>query len=402
MNRHINQLLLLLAGTGLLASCQKDRESFDNKIYNTTTQIGSVYVEEETDSQTRTLQAELAMPAAADVTFTYGVDAAGVDWYNTAYAETATLLKADYYEIPEPTVTIPAGEIRSREVEVRFRNLLTLDKSKVYLLPVTIEGANIATLASRRTVYFVVKEASLVNVVANLRENSVCVPTWNNAPALQNLSQLTAEALVKVDAFADGRGSNISTLMGVEGHFLLRFGDTAPNNQLQVVGRPSGSTTDEKLSSSDWTVKTGEWTHIAVTYDSATHEVNVYINGVRKTPQVFTKFTESVDWGRYHAVESENERSFWIGYSYKSDRYLDGDIAEVRVWNKVLTDGEINATNHFYKIYNPETNANLKAYWKFNDGKGASITDYSSNGNHAAATKVLTWNTVELPAKQGN
>ena len=100
------------------------------------------------------------------------------------------------------------------------------------------------------------KEASLVNVVANLRENAVSVE-WRNPDPLRNLRSLTAEALVKVDEFADGRGSNISTLMGVEGHFLLRFGDTAPNNQLQVVGRPAGTTVDEKLTSSDWTVKTG-------------------------------------------------------------------------------------------------------------------------------------------------
>lgn len=399
MKRHMKQLFVLLAGAGLLASCQDDMENFDNKIYNTTTQISSVFVEEEADSYTRTLQAQLAMPASADVTFTYAADATRVSWYNTAYSAAAELLPEEYYEIPEPTVTIPAGETTSDEVEIRFRNLLTLDKTKVYVLPVSIEGSDIAALASRRTVYFVVKEASLINVVANLRENAVSVRDWKNAGAMSGLSQLTAEALVKVDAFADGRGSNISTLMGVEGHFLVRFGDTAPNNQIQVVGRPSGSTTDEKLTSSDWTVKAGEWTHIAVTYDSSTHEVNVYINGVRKTPQSFTKFTGSVDWGRYYATETETNRSFWIGYSYEDDRYLDGDIAEVRVWNKVLSEEEINAKNHFYKVYDPETNGNLAAYWKFNEGNGATVTDYSSNGNHATATKVLTWNSVELPAK---
>lgn len=400
MKRHMNPFILLLAaGAGLLASCQDNMESFDNKIYNTTTQINSIFVEEEDDSYTRTLQAELAMPSATDVTFTYAVDAAQVDWYNTAYAETAVLLPADYYEIPQPAVTIRAGEVRSSQTEIRFVNLLTLDKTKVYVLPVSIEGANVESLASRRTVYFVIKEASLVNTVANLRENAVSVPKWNNAAPLQSLSQMTAEALIKVDAFADGRGSNISTLMGVESHFLLRFGDTAPNNQLQVVGRPYGTTSDEKLTSSDWTVKAGEWTHIAVTYDSSTHEVNVYINGVKKTPQTFTKFIENVNWGRSYETETETQRSFWIGYSYADDRYLDGDIAEVRVWNKVLSEEEINASNHFYKIYDPATNGNLVAYWKFNDGTGATITDYSSNANTASASKVLTWNSVELPAK---
>lgn len=400
MKRHINYLFISFCGVMALAACQDDMEHFDNWLYNTTQQQSILFVEEETDSDTRTLQAQLAMPSTVDISFTYEVDAAQVDYYNTAYSDSAVLLPSDYYEIPNPTVVIPAGVVESSEVEVRFRNLLTLDKTQVYVLPVSIGGANIGQLASRRTVYFVVKEASLINVVANLRENSVCIPQWNNPSRLNNLSQLTAEALVRVDAFAEGRGSNISTLMGVESHFLIRFGDSAiPNNQLQIVGRPSGTTEDEKLTSSDWTVRVGEWTHIAVTYNNVTHEVNVYINGERKTPQSFSKFTEAVNWGRYYAEETESNRSFWIGYSYEPDRYLDGDISEVRVWNRVLTDEEIGAQNHFYKLYSPQEESNLVAYWKFNDGNGASVTDYSTSGNDAMATRVLTWNTVELPAK---
>ena len=205
MKRHIGFLSVLLVGPGALVSCQDDTEHFDNKIYNTAEQTSTVFVEEEADSYVRTLQAQLAMPADSDISFAYVADPEQVEWYNTAYA--------DYYEIPDPEAVIPAGETASSEVEIRFRNLLSLDKTQVYVLPVSIDGADVATLASRRTVYFVVKEASLVNVVANLRENAVSVE-WRNPDPLRNLRSLTAEALVKVDEFADGRGSNISTLMG--------------------------------------------------------------------------------------------------------------------------------------------------------------------------------------------
>ena len=112
-----------------------------------------------------------------------------VEWYNTAYSDSAGMLPADYYEIPDPEAVIPAGETASSEVEIRFRNLLSLDKTQVYVLPVSIDGADVATLASRRTVYFVVKEASLVNVVANLRENAVSVE-WRNPDPLRNLRML--------------------------------------------------------------------------------------------------------------------------------------------------------------------------------------------------------------------
>lgn len=182
----------MLVGSGALVSCQDDTEHFDNKIYNTAEQTSTVFVEEEADSYVRTLQAQLAMPADSDISFAYVADPGQVEWYNTAYSDSAGMLPADYYEIPDPEAVIPAGETASSEVEIRFRNLLSLDKTQVYVLPVSIDGADVATLASRRTVYFVVKEASLVNVVANLRENAVSVE-WRNPDPLRNLRSLTAE-----------------------------------------------------------------------------------------------------------------------------------------------------------------------------------------------------------------
>ena len=176
----------MLVGSGALVSCQDDTEHFDNKIYNTAEQTSTVFVEEEADSYVRTLQAQLAMPADSDISFAYVADPGQVEWYNTAYSDSAGMLPADYYEIPDPEAVIPAGETASSEVEIRFRNLLSLDKTQVYVLPVSIDGADVATLASRRTVYFVVKEASLVNVVANLRENAVSVE-WRNPDPLRNL-----------------------------------------------------------------------------------------------------------------------------------------------------------------------------------------------------------------------
>ncbi|GLL55308.1 hypothetical protein KUBF_29700 [Bacteroides finegoldii] len=41
--------------------------------------------------------------------------------------------------------------------------------------------------------------------------------------------------------------------------------------------------------------------------------------------------------------ETELKRGFWIGYSYEAARYLDGDICECRIWNRVLTAEEIQA-----------------------------------------------------------
>ena len=89
MKRHIGFLSVLLVGSGALVSCQDDTEHFDNKIYNTAEQTSTVFVEEEADSYVRTLQAQLAMPADSDISFAYVADPEQVEWYNTAYSDSA-------------------------------------------------------------------------------------------------------------------------------------------------------------------------------------------------------------------------------------------------------------------------------------------------------------------------
>ena len=81
---------------------------------------------------------------------------------------------------------------------------------------------------------------------------------------------------------------------------------------------------------------------------------------------------------------------------YEAARYLDGDICECRIWNRVLTVEEIQAKNHFYYV-DPKSEG-LVAYWKFDEGQGMSITDYAS-GNNLTANKDLTWKPLELPEK---
>lgn len=380
--------ILFLAGN--FASCSEDLENFDSKIYSSVEALSPFFVEEEMIEESRFVKASIAKQLDFDVVFSYAADASLVDEYNSIYSDNAVMLPADNYEIPQPEAKITAGKVVSNEVEVKFKNLQGLDKSKVFVLPVTIQSANIDILASKRTTYFVLKEASLVNFSANMKENNVRF-NFKNPEPLNGLTELTAEALINVDAFADGRGANISTVMGVEGHFLIRFGDAAPKDQIQIAAK------GENLTSSDWVCKTGRWTHLAVTYSQVTNTVQVYIDGKKRTEQVFTKFTGPVNWGKYFEEETDNTRSFWIGYSYENARYLDGDICECRVWNRVLTEDEIKAENHFYKV--DPASEGLVAYWKFNEGKGDTIKDYSLNENDGKSSKSLVWNAVELPVK---
>ena len=134
-----------------------------------------------------------------------------------------------------------------------------------------------------------------------------------------------------------------------------------------------------------------------MTWDSADGAVNLYLNGVKKGNTKTSNYRSKVNWGVHHETESESRRGFWVGYSYKEDRDLKGDICEVRVWNRVLTAEEIKARNHFYMV-EPDADG-LVSYWKFDEGSGSSIKDYTVNGNHLVGSSTPTWKPVELPEK---
>lgn len=103
----------------------------------------------------------------------------------------------------------------------------------------------------------------------------------------------------------------------------------------------------------------------------------------------------SVNLGAKHHNEEDGSRVFWIGYSYESARYFDGDLSEVRIWNRTLTREEITAPMHFYTV-DPDSEG-LISYWKFDDEAGNIIKDYSSSGYNLTCDKNPQWNKVSLP-----
>lgn len=374
--------IALLAG--VFTSCSDDTETFDNKIYvDASVKTSSVLLKNTVPSTEGRFQIAMAKPESKDITISLKADPALVDTYNAAFYDSAEALPSQYYTLETQQTTILAGSILSDFITVKFNNLTELDRDKVYVLPITIDQANVGVLQSARTMYYVLKGAALINVVADLTKNLVYVD-WKKPEVANNLKQMTAEALIKVNKF----DKMISSVMGIEGYFLLRLGDAGiPQNQLQVA------TGKGNLTSSDLAIPTGEWTHIAVTYNAdAGGKITVYING-KNMLEGAVDFGP-IDWAK---TKTDEGNGFWIGHSYNRERWLEGEIAECRIWNKVLTADEINSKDHFYQV-EPDA-AGLVSYWKFDEGVGTSIADYSGNGNNATAVEALTWNAVELPAK---
>ncbi|MDR3119280.1 MAG: DUF1735 and LamG domain-containing protein [Mediterranea sp.] len=382
--KKINRIFSMILIAATVAGCN-DREAFDNKLYiNAPSKTNSILLKSTVKTAEQIFNIAVAKPAEQNITVILKIDGTLVDTYNEAYYDNAEMLPEGCCRINKHIVTISAGSVHSTDITASFKNLDGVDRDKKYVLPITIERANSDILQSARTIYYVFKNAALINVVADLEKNNAYVD-WVKPEVVTGMRKLTAEALINVSNF----GRMINTIMGVEGYFLIRAGDAGiPSNQLQVATW-AGNFTSDALA-----LPINQWVHIAVTYDADVKTINVYING--KNLYTTTKADAmEIDWGQKHTDEADGSRCFWIGYSYDPNRYMAGKISECRIWNKVLTEEQINEPDHFYEI-SPEADG-LIAYWKFDDGGGQKVTDYSANKNDATISGPASWINVELP-----
>lgn len=425
-------LLAILSFAVAFISCKDDeydnKSPFDNVVY--------LDVAENSDTQVTTFKKTLtelkkefsvvlSYPASQDVRVNVEVEPSLVDVYNARHNTSWRMLDSRYYTLSADKMTIPAGKTISDQLTLKLEDLdgstggeeLPIDET--YLVPITIshvEGG-VSTLRSSATAYYLVKRSSAITSAASLRDNWINFPTLDKASEgsmlFNNLTAVTYEAIIRVDDFS--KHSEISTIMGVENYLLLRIGDASfPRQQLQFDGSGDSAQTPGfgKFPKKDEAklLNAGEWYHIAATYSYATREICLYVNGklqskgsdlgnAASTPfnlagrafydlylQDPETYKDYKDWGNF--------RQFFLGKSYDDSRQLNGDITEVRVWNVARNEQEI--WDNMYDV-DPQT-PGLIGYWKFDEGAGNVIKDWTGNGNDAVAEKDLEWpEGIEVP-----
>lgn len=412
-----NKITLALVCLAAAFSCNKMNDQFENKAFINTENLREevrVATDEGVMALTKTLTVGVAQPEQNDINVTVKESPELLETYRTAYYhKDVELLPEANYNLEGVVAKIKAGDVLSSNLDIVFEGLDKLDYSKQYVLPVTVATEGIEMLERSKTMYFVIKEASLVNFVADMKSNRAW-PIWDGWEKVADLKQFTMECLINCHAF--NNSSSILTVMGVEDHFLIRIGDvTIPTNQIQIAlaykDVEGGSTNRADVTDATLQLRKDRWYHLAVSFDQG--YVKVYLDGrlraeadrsvIGQRPNTETGQLEdiifkNVNFSAPHSDESDGKpRCFWVGYSYDSERSLDGMIAEARLWNRVLTQEEINAPNHFYKLYPSEIDESLLAYWKFCEGFGQKVKDYSIYGKDLEADHTILWYPVELP-----
>ena len=420
MKKYGKYLIAAVAGLVFFAACdnyEADDHKFGNAVYLDVAETNEVQLTTFGNNKPTydcALQAELTYPAGQDVAVTLTVDPSLVGTYNARYGTEWTMLDAKYYKLSAESVTIAAGKTTSDVVTLQFKELMgqgeeqtgALPIDETYLVPVRIGHASMDVLHGSDVAYYVVKRSSAITVAAQLTDNWIEFPTLDkyseSSKAWNGLTAVTYEALIYLDDFATSNATgspvNISSIMGVEQYLLLRIGDTNfYADQLQVDGSGvSLGKFPEKNKGKLLSLE--EWYHVAFTYDLETGIACIYVNGQLQSQTQVAPTVKVINLG-LRAIDPDPEtdaRQFFIGYSYDAFRQLCGDISEVRIWSVARTQADI--WRDMYDVENPAEKPELRAYWKFNEGSGNIIKDWSQYGNDAVAHTDLKWNTsVEIP-----
>jgi hypothetical protein len=109
----------------------------------------------------------------------------------------------------------------------------------------------------------------------------------------------------------------------------------------------------------------GEWTHLTGSYDAAAKKIRLYVNGILVGTQ-----TRGTSWNAAGVLRIGHARSSAI-----VGAYFPGAIDEVRVYDRLLSDGEVRSAVS-------RDNVQL-AYWKFDETEGATAGNAVSGGASA-------------------
>ncbi len=318
----------------------------------------------------KTFKVEFAKPLSQDTKVSFSLSTEGVAQYNKVNATNYEALPADLVMLPK-ALLVKQGEIATPELSlsVKITEAIKLNKPYVFVVELAdLSASGIKTFRENsRIVYTLVRNEESTELKKSLQLTRKYYLRSNDfSEAVTNKyanSSFTLETFINVQKFrspSDVGEAQISTLFGVEGKTLFRFGDAGiPGNMLQAAGR--------KI---DFVFGTNKWYHIAISYNKDTKVMLVYVNGKQIAEE--TGVTASL-----RADLTDDNRGWFIGHSWSDNRGIKARLAETRVWKVVRSASEIAD-----KMYGVEpTNPSLIAYWQMNKVKDDKyIPDATGNG----------------------
>jgi len=190
--------------------------------------------------------------------------------------------------------------------------------------------------------------------------------------AIQNIFDGGGTVFVVVNPRSDGEG-NAARITDKATWFFLIIGEVASKIKISLYQAFSGDNGD--WISTNREININKFSSIAMTYntDSTDNDPVIYINN--------SSVTLSEDTAPTGTRITDVGQDIIIGNRAGNDRTFDGMIAEVQLFNVILT------TTELTRLHKGELIGRSPAgHWKLDEGSGVTAFDSSGNANHGVIT----------------
>jgi hypothetical protein len=371
----LNIFALGIFATSFTACEDAQYDVIDNMIYISeaaSASAGEIILGKTGEVATGVVTVKAGRVAESDIKVQIGLDNAALASYNNRNDVEFAVIPAEYITLPSE-VTIPAG---ASQVEVPF-SVTSFDGEKgvEYAAPIAVMSATDTPVSTGSYAYIITFGKPLVQKAPGFRYNNKMNMVW---PKQVDLANFTLEWWVRCTNTSGTGGFSINNQamfsFAANKELYIRFGDIVYVDQNQTwrnlynflqiktmgidANYDSGDPNKNPL-------KWGEWIHFAHTYDAATGDVVLYMNG---------KEVNRNNGGAGTVFNFTGCSMFGAGSNYHRDVI---EMCQLRMWKTTRTPAQIAKNMKKEVKYN---DPDLLFYFPMNEGEGEVLTDVTGNG----------------------
>jgi hypothetical protein len=371
----LNIFALGIFATSFTACEDAQYDVIDNMIYISeaaSASAGEIILGKTGEVATGVVTVKAGRVAESDIKVQIGLDKTALASYNNRNDVEFAVIPAEYITLPSE-VTIPAG---ASQVEVPF-SVTSFDGEKgvEYAAPIAVMSATDTPVSTGSYAYIITFGKPLVQKAPGFMYNNKMNMVW---PKQVDLANFTLEWWVRCTNTSGTGGFSINNQamfsFAANKELYIRFGDIVYVDQNQTwrnlynflqiktmgidANYDSGDPNKNPL-------KWGEWIHFAHTYDAATGDVVLYMNG---------KEVNRNNGGAGTVFNFTGCSMFGAGSNYHRDVI---EMCQLRMWKTTRTPAQIAKNMKKEVKYN---DPDLLFYFPMNEGEGEVLTDVTGNG----------------------
>ena len=369
-----NIFALGIFATSFTACEDAKNDVIDNMIYISeaaSASAGEIILGKTGEVSTGVVTVRSGRVAESNIKVQIALDDAVLKNYNSRNDVEFTIIPSEYITLPS-SVEIPAG---SSQVEVPF-TVTSFDGEKgvEYAAPIKVVAANGIPVSEGSGAYIYTFGKPLIQKAPGFYYDSKMNMVW---PEQVDLTNFTLEWWARcTNTYGTGGFSVNNQAMfsfAANKELYIRFGDivyvdqnTGRNmyNFLQIKTMGIDANYDSGDPNKN-PLKWGEWIHFAHTYDAATGDVILYMNG---------KEVNRNNGGAGTVFNFTGCSMFGAGSSWHRDII---EMCQVRMWKTTRTAAQI-AKNMKKEVKYDDPN--LLFYFPMNEGEGEELHDVTGNG----------------------